>query len=302
MNTAVFEAHISAQIDDRIDGKTFVDNTELFSTLDHVTPSYVRDTGCWASDISNIACIAVANEITTSAPLEDSRGAGILVSPRHIIMADHYRVASGWIRFVDDDDNLYEYEVVDTLSLDGLYGDNQDIRVSYLNQDVDSSLGFADVMPSGSLDWLDNSADVPLFAYDVRLGSTLDPFLPRATVVENQLFIGVNPITLNIDNQRVNTPNPITSPQRYEFYDSKEVGDSGSPICVVINDELVLLATFWLSNAGTAIMKLYDLVNTAMATLSLNNGVVEGVGDDNYQLTDVDLDSFRVTVAGKWIL
>lgn len=292
MNTTVFESHVSAQLDNRIAGKTFDDNAELYSTLDHTTPAYVRDSNCWASELSNITAIAVANESSG-----DSKRSGILISPRHVMIADHYDIPTGkWIRFVDNDNNIHTYSVVGTKNLDVLYGGSQDIELLYLNEEVDSSLGFAKVMPSGSLSWLDNEAEVPLFSYDVRLGGGVAPHLPRATVVENTKFVSA------ADTHDVAAPSNVTHPSRYEFYDDKQAGDSGCPICLIVNGELVLSSTFWHFNDsagtgdGTSVLAMYNHVNTAMTILSA------AYGGTNYQLTDVTLPSAAVTVAGKWTL
>lgn len=88
--------HLITGIDSLIEGKVPAASMRLYSAQDHATPSYTRDTSCWANDI--------AAKLTAISPW-NSHGsytqAGVLISPRHVLFATHFFPPTGTtIRFV----------------------------------------------------------------------------------------------------------------------------------------------------------------------------------------------------------
>lgn len=74
----------SDAIDNRIAGLNAT-TKPIFSTQDHNTPLYVRNTGCWANNL----------DLTPISPWNSTEAnfrAGVLISPRHILFAAHYQI------------------------------------------------------------------------------------------------------------------------------------------------------------------------------------------------------------------
>ena len=90
-------------IDTNLNGRTL----EIFKTLNHRATNYVRSSTCWAFNY-DLSCIAVYNSFGMSMSTNPSslfesatRRAGTLISPRHLIYADHYQIPHGTeLRFV----------------------------------------------------------------------------------------------------------------------------------------------------------------------------------------------------------
>lgn len=86
------------QVDSRIYGLTGTSAQKLiFSTQDHVTPSYVRSATVWTRDL----------DLTCTSPWNSGNSylwAGTAVTPQHIIMAQHAFVVNGaTMRFITAD-------------------------------------------------------------------------------------------------------------------------------------------------------------------------------------------------------
>ena len=240
----------SDAIDDRI---TLGGEKTIFSTQDHATPIYVRNTACWAYGL----------DLTCMSPWNTAQGTrGItMVSPRHFICADHNHITTGATARLITADNA----VVEVVVANGLQIPSTDIWVGVLSADVPGSIGFAMVLPADYNRWFPvgngpPTSDVPLFYSDQ----------------ENKALVAV---TSSVGSSCI-IKEPVDA-VRLSYYETVIPGDSGHGLFFIIDGQLVLLATFFQPTGGPFATYYHTEINAAMTTLG-----------GGYQLTDIDLSSF----------
>jgi len=96
-------------------------NLFLYSTQDHATTNYVRNTNCWAYSL-DLTCASPWNS-TGDGSLAGKTGlpsgqfrAATAITPRHLLSSNHYHLRQDWgqgntnwlVRFVDANNNVYE--------------------------------------------------------------------------------------------------------------------------------------------------------------------------------------------------
>jgi hypothetical protein len=216
---------------------------------------YVRNTACWCADM----------DLTCLSPWNSDGGnnkAGTLISPRHILFAKHYRIATGaTIRFVTADNQVVERTMTTRQDVA-----DADLCLGLLDSDVPSTIGFARVLPADILDYM------PGAAHRVA-GLLLDQ--------EEKALVG------DLTAQSFNSFATPTDPQRLAFNEEIIGGDSGNPAFLLIdtgNGVEPVLATTWTGGGGGSgpnISALHDEINAAMTTLG-----------GGYQLTPANLNGF----------
>lgn len=240
-------------IDLRIAGKDTSAKT-IFSTQNHSSQTYVRNTNCWAHGL-DLTCIS---------PWNSTGGhtrAGTLISPRHIIFAKHYQISTGaTIRFIQEDGTVVNRTMTAKQSIA-----ETDITIGVLDSDVPAGISFAKILPQ---DWPDYVPNI-----EERVPSL---------VLDQQEKALVNDVNIADVNSLFGFRSPVDA-QRSIFYEDKIGGDSGNPAFFVINDELVILTCWWYGGAGSGpdIAYFKDQINTIMTSLG-----------GGYQLTEIDLNSF----------
>jgi hypothetical protein len=244
--------HVRHAVDSRLSGA----EAAIFDTQDHATPSYTRNTDCWAADI----------DLTPISPWNSGHAelrAGTLVSPRHIIFANHYPIdVSATVRFVAADNTVANR----TMTARQRVG-TTDIMVGVLSSDVPASIGFAKVLPS---DWTDY---LPSLGYDVPVLVTDQQ--EKALVFDWAACDASD----GDEGLQLRTPFDAT---RLGFREAIVDGDSGNPVCLIVDDELVLLSTLYTNQpAGPCIHDNATDINAAMTSLG-----------GGYSLTEADLSGF----------
>lgn len=243
-------------------------NMRLFTTQDHSTPTYVRNTDNWAA-VHVQALTAISPWNSDSA----FQKAGILVSPRHVLFATHYKPADGsTIRFVTTGNTVVTRTLSSTISLPNTGSYYPDITIGLLDSDVPGTISYAKVLPAG---------------FETKLPANIQPFqIPCAATDQEEKLIVAD--VANLPHADTGTEycgmQVPTSALRLNFNEGLVGGDSGNPACWFINGDLVLL-TMWTGaqngGYGTSVAAFRDDVNTAMTTLG-----------GGYQLTTVDLSTF----------
>lgn len=256
----------SDSVDTRLVNKDPSTAKNIFSTQNHSTQTYVRNSGCWTSDL----------DLTSISPWNSSSGAtraGTLISPRHIVFAAHFQINNGaTIRFIDNDNNVVSRTMVSKLTHPA-YSNNiyPDITIGVLDSDVPNSISFAKILPQNWVNYLPNLSELytlPCLVLDQEEKALVsDLYSYSFTSAERMASFTV--------------PKNST---RLLFYENIIMGDSGNPAFLIINDELVII-TVWTSGgsgAGTNIAYFKNDINTMMSTLG-----------GGYQLTEVDLSGFN---------
>lgn len=244
-------------IDNRINNKVPSSSKPIFSTINNSSNIYIRNTGCWVSDI-DLTCISPWNSYG------GNNIAGVLISPRHVLFAAHYQPPAGTtIRYVTSD-NIVINRTIETLQTDPSYTPYYpDITIGVLNSDVPNSISFAKILPENWTSYL------PSISHPVKLPVLITDQEKKAMVAD--LYAISNQVVLIRP----------TNSSRLSFYEDIIGGDSGSPSFLIINNQLVVLTVWTSSSLGTFITQRKNAINTMMSQLG-----------GGYQLTEINLSSF----------
>jgi len=250
----------SDNVDNAISGKTPSTAKPIYSTQNHSTPTYTRNTSCWASSV----------DLTAISPWNSTGGAtraGTLISPRHIIFAAHYQISNGaTIRFVDNSNNIVTRTMTNKLTHPSYSPYYPDITVGVLDSDVPAGISFAKILPQNWATYLPSLSSayrIPALVLDQEEKALVSDLYSLGNMAS---FI---------------TPLDTT---RLSFFESIVTGDSGNPAFLIINGTLVILTvwTYGGAGSGTSILNQKTAINTMMSTLG-----------GGYSLTEISLSSFN---------
>lgn len=212
----------------------------IYAVQNHTEGVYERNEGCWGHGI----------DLTAISPWNSDGGAlkaGILISPRHVLFAKHFTPATPCtLRFVTADSVTVERTMTRTATLPSDPNNPTDIAVGVLNEDVPSFISFALVLP----------ATAPL----------LSGYCVPAVITDQDEQLLVADVAAMNSALFCQTP---TEPHRLERNEAFISGDSGGPICVVTDGQLIVLGclTFGGAGSGTPVNHFISEINTLMASL-----------------------------------
>ena len=257
--------HITTGIDTRIIGKNPVVSMPMYTTMDHATPSYVRNTGCWAADF-DLTCVSAWNSYAWGGEGGLQR-CGTLISPKHFVCASHFSIPNGTtMRFVTRDNVVVSRTVTGGQTIS-----DTDIYIGALDQAVPTGatgINFAHFLPrTGSQLYL------PLISQTYRL-PTLGNDQERKAIIQDCVFA--------LTGTASSFANPSDS-TRASFYEAKIVGDSGSPTLMIINGHPVVLLVYFFGGPGAGPNLSYYTTEINAAMASLGGG---------YTVTQVNLAGF----------
>jgi hypothetical protein len=255
---------VSDEVDMRIGGKSVGSAIEIFSTQNHSTSTYVRNTQCWIYDLRS--------QISSESPWNSTGGnlmAGTVISPLHIIFAAHYQIGTGsTVRFVDGDGNVFNRTMVSKITPTQTATLYPDYTIGALDSPLPNSIVPAKILPANFTNYLPSLAS----------GSTI----PALCLDQQEHAIVTDLYSLDSMAQ-FTYPNSVNYAKRAEFYEAKISGDSGNPAYLIINGQLVLLCvwTFGGAGAGTFLTPHKTAINAFMGQLG-----------GSYQISEVDLSGF----------
>ena len=205
-------------------------NKPIFTLRDDTKGVYVRNPDCWAAniDLSGYSVWNSSGNAGGGAGTAGSCKAGMMITPRHCIMAAHFHVYLGdSIRFVTNDNVTIRRKVISTIGLgvNTNWSTNYpDISVVTLDQDVPASIKIYKFLPANYRTYLKNDgAGLPLFYSDQE---------KKALVVDAS--------RINDGTNWYATSKP-TNANRLAMFETLQGGDSGSPVGLILNGELVLV-------------------------------------------------------------
>jgi len=247
-------AHLVSQIDSRLAGKTASTAIPMWTTRTPATQTYVRAAGCWGADIDLTPYAAHDSSMAGTA-----WGGHTLITPRHVIGANHYfGSGSQTLHFVKADGTCVVRTITSIATITGT-----DINIGKLDSDVPAGIGFARVLPA---------------AWAAKLPTLTTRNVPAARITQNMQIIVTDLWRLSV----MAGCEPAT-PARTDFYRAAYSGDSGTPSFLVINDQMVLLCCLYSGGGGSGPFVTNYRTEINAALTSLGGG---------YQLTDADLSGF----------
>jgi hypothetical protein len=239
-------AHTTTSTDSLLSGE----DVNLFSS----TSPFTRNLRCWAATLDWTG-------VSPTNSLDPLRRGGTLVSPRHVVWANHFNIPNGTsLTFVDNSNQT----VIRTVS-NSLQVANSDIRVGVLNEDVSGSISFYSVLPASWRNYL---------------VTVLSTSLPLIAITQQKKVICREMFNI-ISNGEILAHGIAQKTDRSAYTAPLVVGDSGQPLFMLINNELILLGSHYTSTGIPQLTHYIDEINAAMTTLG-----------GGYQLTTVDLSAF----------
>lgn len=237
----------SRDIDRAIAGLTANSSTkQIFSSKSpsSTTPAFTRSTTCWAKNIDT-SPQSIWND-SASGPFPFQAGAyggsGTLISPRHIVYANHFQFYNGTkLVFVDMNNNCY----IRTLSNSARVG-TTDIQIGLLDSDI-TNVSFAKILDIDIASQTNTNLRLPALFMDQDRNALIGEFY----------YYGFG----------ASCENPIDSAQRIAFYELPVGGDSGNPVCLVYENKIILTFTFYSPTASDSLSNNIIGINAAMTSL-----------------------------------
>lgn len=228
-----------------------------------------------------------------------------LISNRHVLLAKHVSDDAAFILpqtvyFVNDSNTTFTYTITAVSAIGTPFGAGYtDISIGYLNTTIDASLSFHKVIPSDFLSYIQNgsiysgnqfiSPYLPVFYMDGGDGASTN----KRTWCGNLQYI-CDTCTSDI----LYYVRPIAG-AKYNNSQAIVGGDSGNIIFIPINNEIVILGTWYQSpvspgagNPGE------DLGVSSFITpnISAINSAMTTLAGTSYSLTQANLSGFKTYV------
>ena len=250
---------LSTDIDSAIAGLTANDSTKLiFSTMspngnccagdsstDPVNPVFIRSTTCWAKNIDTSPISVWNNGGGYAEPLNAGGfgGVGTLVSPRHIVLTNHFYVKTGKkFIFVAMDNTCYTRTLTTTARVG-----STDIIIGLLDSDLPSNVSFCQIASF-------NLASIP---------SATNKFPMFMSNLAKKAIIADGYAQANISQRYAASFETLKG----NFFESAAQGTSANPMCFVYNNKLILLSLVRSETSGDLISKYINECNAVMSTL-----------------------------------
>lgn len=250
----------------------------LFSTQDHTNAVYVRNSSNWLTAGGvDTTCVAVWNSAG------GTQQAGVLISPRHIAMANHFSYGAGTtVRFVDNSNNTITATVLTGGNVPGT-----DIWIDVLTADVPSSIKPCLILPSNYLTYIPSitaTTTIPavgLLGGGFQLNNGGGQFTHPDKMTTVRDLRQINNIS-GLVGVQFQFPNTLSTTTRDTFYyDNVIGGDSGNPAFLLVNNKLSLVTT-WFSGGGGAGPSYPDNItgiNSLITSLGSSGGWIASTTD-----------------------
>lgn len=260
---------LSDPMDTALSGANPATQQKVYTSQDHVTPAYVRNTSFFLQGTH-------AEALTCTSPWNSRQAgnrAGTAITARHAVLANHYPLGAGdALRFIASDNTVITRTVVQAARIFS-NGYGTDAWMILFDSDLPASITPCKLFPDGYETYLPAGAtcaaacSLPLLAMDFsENGIALDLIAELATATVPTMTYGAP-----------------TLADRLAFYDPIISGDSGNPIFTVIGSELWLLSTFFGAGSGPFYGGLVSELNAMITTLDTLQGDITGhtvtVGD-----------------------
>lgn len=256
--------------------------TNLMVSYDNIT-FWTRNTNCILSSANGYDTTGISVGIVPYGGI-----GGTLISNRHVLLAKHTSAGTtpgSTIYFVNNSNTAFPYTITNVQTVGSPYGSGYtDIAIGYLNTTVDASLKYYKVFPSNFLNYLSLGATYSTFQY-------LNPYLPLFYMDQEKRFLCGDCDGINLLDATSPLLNLVFS-QNINRYNNSEVivgGDSGNIIFASVNNEIVLLGTWYLSGSSKNPGNNIGTSSYIPSNISAINSVMTSLAGTSYSLTQLDL-------------
>ena len=236
ITTSNFNTNAANNIDLRIANKFNVSNEPVYSVRDYANGVFVRNPDCWAADL-DLTPLSPWNN--TGRYVSEGRWkAGTLITPRHFICATHFNIGVGTkLLFVTKDNVTVTRTVIGTGYNTQNYPDE---FVGTLDSDVPGTISFCKFLPSNYTSYITgNGSGLPFMWVDQ----------------EESAFVGdISTLDGSANGYaHMFTEKSSTDAKRLSLFKADWFNDSGSPVFMVLNGQLVLISCrTWSDGSGSS--------------------------------------------------
>lgn len=292
LTTTPLIKHITDNMLALIAGKLPSDTTKNGYTANNYStsaPSCTRNSNlfCRSLDLTAISVINDGSVIDSTETVTGNVGSvagyghpGMLISPRHIIGANHWHGKGPWIW----KDKFGAYKSASLVHGQAIA--NTDIWIGYLDTAI-TTVTLLQMLPEtwrnylpDAISTINGKMSLPLLSKTVHSTSGL----ADQWNINNLKYLFATDLNLSLW-YGGNIP---TMDQSFsQWYTPISGGDSGGPTFLVINGNPVLIGTYWSQTGGDTYSDHISEIETAINTLAVNNN-----DDTYYSLSKVDLCKF----------
>ena len=284
-------SYISNSIHERVYDKNPATSINLYTTKSpslntNIPDVYIRNPSCWINGIKNISCISPAQ---MSGGLAPNLRRGTLITPKHMIFAEHYYIGVPQqgvpFIFVDENNNVVRRKIMQIMPITVQLASpepNPDLAIGVLDQEVPSNIKPAKVLPANFESYFNVTGNISgPNSYSIGNILTLaldqeDKALIKAiTYYQNQPEFGLGIVNFS-------EKNISTNPYANDWEEYIVAGDSGNPIFLIIDNELVMISLWSGPFVGPFLPLNYNSINNVINILSPNEG---------YSVSPIDLGS-----------
>jgi hypothetical protein len=226
-----------------------------------------------------------------------------LISNRHVLLAKHVSDDAAFILpqtvyFVNDSNTTFTYTITAVSAIGTPFGAGYtDISIGYLNTTIDASLSFHKVIPSGFLSYIQNGS--------IYSGNQfISPYLPvlymdggdGASTNKRTWCGNLQYICDTCTSDLLQYVRPIAG-AKYNNSQAIIGGDSGNIIFIPVNNEIVILGTWYTTSVGAGNPG-DDLGKSSFIAPNITeiNSVMSTLAGTSYSLTQADLSGFNTYV------
>ena len=208
---------------------------KIFTLQDHTNRNYIRNPDCWASKYNtDLTCISPWNN------KNHNYKAGTAITKRHILNARHYTYPVGTVvRFITNNNEIVERTIISSFPS---ISSHIDICVYTLDEDLPETITPCKILPHNYSHYIDES-DLQIHPIPIL---TLD-YEEKANIHSC--------IRINGNNGVIYKRTYVQKPKRIselKFYEQAISGDSGNPLFMIIDNQLVLLAVWYTASSGSS--------------------------------------------------
>ena len=283
-----------------IGGKSPSTDRAIFSDYTSVG-SLTRNTSSWAYDFDGITGIVAWNSRTQGTPSGTAIG-GAAVTKRHVVYSKHASYQTGnTVYFVTKDNTLITRDVVATKNFPLAYGD---YGIALLESDLPDTIDVLKVLPKETYRYFNSE-------YFISSTFWRTAFQPKEVLVlhtnQSELASIKNLSVVNFASLTDPDPNNYTlggystfnvntsTDSTAKLWNYNNVpGDSGSPLLMLQNNEVILLGLFEYVGSGPFISspRNYNDINRLITDVDTDYAAAGGFAASGYTLTDFNLENY----------
>jgi hypothetical protein len=228
---------ICRSVDERIAGRTPASSIAMYNNYSANGTNFVPNANFWGADI-DFSCVSHWN---TDPDNGKYRRGGVLISPRHVLFAEHFAVTNEKsLFFVGNDGGVYEGIVGERRIIYKSDNKATDILVAELTAPMTNAVTPAKLLPADFYKYLKNGKYLPAVTFDQEEHAWIGEVQDLPTF-KYKLNVGTEYVWC----KRSQLQN------RLVFYEDTKWYDSGNPRFLIIGNQPILLTSLYMMDLNS---------------------------------------------------